>query len=265
MRNNIKVSVVTVAYNSERFIEETFKCIEKQTYKNIQYIVIDGGSTDGTIDLIKKYEHIIDYWISEPDTGMYNAINKGFQKADGAIYGYINSDDLYYDDAIECAVKEYIRNPYDLLYGHLNFFDENSAFLYDLKMPSFSKQMIAKQQRLPFNQQSAFWSRRAFEKYDGFDEKLKLAADFKFLYQVLLDDFLISKRIPKLLGKFRIHGESLSQVQKGNMDIETELTLKELGLLDNTALGVFNKKFVELLFKLFNWKKYIAYNLLKKL
>lgn len=264
MKRNVKVSIVTVSYNSEKFIEETFKCIENQTYSNIQYIVIDGGSTDGTIDLIKKYKHIIDYWISEPDTGMYNAINKGFKKATGELYGYINSDDLYYNDSIETAVKEYLKSPYDLSYGHLNFFDGESKHLYNLKTPPFSKNMIKMQQRLPFNQQAAFWSKKAFDKFGGFDEKLKLAADFKLLYQIFLDDRLISKRIPKLLGKFRIHGAALSQMQKKNMSIETNKILSELGILAITPKDKLQKKFVEFLFKIYNLNKYLQYNLLNK-
>jgi len=87
MKNKPLISIVTVVYNGEEFLEETIKSVVSQTYKNIEYIIIDGGSTDGTVDIIKKYEDKIDYWVSEPDSGIYDAMNKGIDKASGRVDG----------------------------------------------------------------------------------------------------------------------------------------------------------------------------------
>src|SRR4051812_41105410 len=92
------ISVITVVYNGAATLERTIKSVLKQTYKNIQYIIIDGRSNDGTIDIIKKYEKYISYWVSEPDKGIYDAMNKGVAAATGTLVGILNSDDYYVPD-----------------------------------------------------------------------------------------------------------------------------------------------------------------------
>lgn len=98
-----KISIVTVSYNMVNYIEDTILSVISQQYPNLEYIVIDGGSKDGTVDIIKKYEEWITYWISEPDNGMYDAIQKGFSKATGEIMAYINSDDKFHYNALFTA------------------------------------------------------------------------------------------------------------------------------------------------------------------
>lgn len=97
MKNNPLISVVTVSYNAVGTIEQTLLSVINQTYPNIEYIIIDGGSTDGTVDIIKKYADEIVYWISEPDKGIYDAMNKGIKKANGEWINFINAGDSYYD------------------------------------------------------------------------------------------------------------------------------------------------------------------------
>ncbi len=106
---NIKISIITTTYNSERFFEETIQSVIQQNYPNIEYIVIDGGSTDGTINLIKKYEKHISYWVSEPDKGIYDAINKGIKKATGHLVKIINSDDRLTKNSVKTAVSFYLK------------------------------------------------------------------------------------------------------------------------------------------------------------
>ena len=96
MNHHPKVSIVTACYNSEKYIEDCIKSIMRQTYDNVEHIIVDGGSTDGTLDIIKKYENQYNMrWISEKDNGMYDAITKGFRMASGEIYAWLNSDDMY--------------------------------------------------------------------------------------------------------------------------------------------------------------------------
>jgi glycosyltransferase involved in cell wall biosynthesis len=109
-RSEPLVSIITVVFNGERYLEETIKSVINQTYKNIEYIIIDGGSTDNTLNIIKKYEDKIDYWISEKDKGIYDAINKGIKLSRGELIGIINADDYYEIDVLEKVVSIYTKD-----------------------------------------------------------------------------------------------------------------------------------------------------------
>ncbi|MGR9107477.1 MAG: glycosyltransferase family 2 protein [Gammaproteobacteria bacterium] len=125
-----KVSIITPSYNQVRFLEQTILSVLHQNYPNIEYIVIDGGSTDGSVEIIKKYENHIDYWISEPDGGQSQAINKGMLQATGDIVAWLNSDDLYFPNAVSQAVEEFRRKPdLALFYGNCVFIDEHGKFI----------------------------------------------------------------------------------------------------------------------------------------
>ena len=123
----IKVSIVTVVYNGEDFLEETILSVINQTYKNIEYIIIDGGSTDSTLEIIKKYEEQLSYWVSEEDNGIYDAMNKGIEKANGDLIGIINADDWYNIDTVANIVNNYLRhNKPDILFGNMQLINENT-------------------------------------------------------------------------------------------------------------------------------------------
>ena len=118
MNKNFKISVITVTKNSEKFLEENINSLKNQTYQNFEHIIIDGKSTDGTVDIIKKHNEKIDYWISEPDKGLYDAMNKGIEVSTGDIIGILNSDDIYYSDALR-IVNHYFsqQENLDFLFG----------------------------------------------------------------------------------------------------------------------------------------------------
>ncbi len=116
------MSIITVVFNGEKFLEQTIQSVINQTYKNIEYIIIDGGSTDGTLDIIKKYKDKIDYWASEKDEGIYDAMNKGIKVAKGKYLAFINADDWYEDNALNHVFSAYSQNQnIDFFYGNLNF------------------------------------------------------------------------------------------------------------------------------------------------
>ena len=98
-------SIITVVYNNEKYLEETIKSVVNQKFQNFEYIIIDGGSSDKTLDIIKRYDSQIDYWISEKDKGIYDAFNKGMSLAKGDFIGIVNSDDTYFDNALEIIAK----------------------------------------------------------------------------------------------------------------------------------------------------------------
>lgn len=117
--DNSLISVITVSYNAVSTIEQTILSVINQTYSNIEYIIIDGGSTDGTIDIIRRYEDKIAYWVSEPDRGIYDAMNKGASKANGEYIAFLNSDDWYELDAVS-IIAQFADGKTDLISGIIN-------------------------------------------------------------------------------------------------------------------------------------------------
>ena len=105
------VSIITVVYNGEKYLQQTIDSVVNQSYRNIEFIIIDGGSTDGTLDIIKANEESVSKWISEPDEGLYDAMNKGIRLSRGEIIGMINSDDWYELDAVKIMVEAFLNNP----------------------------------------------------------------------------------------------------------------------------------------------------------
>jgi glycosyltransferase involved in cell wall biosynthesis len=121
---NLKISLITVAYNAQNTIDRCLESVVRQKFNNIQYIVIDGGSTDDTLKVIHKYKHKIDHLISEKDNGIYDAMNKGLKLADGDIIGTLNADDFFAEDEILRDVeKAFVENKISILYGDLDFVD----------------------------------------------------------------------------------------------------------------------------------------------
>ena len=117
-KNHFLISIITVVFNGEKYLEETIKSVINQTNKNFEYIIVDGGSTDRTLDIIKKYDQQIDYWISQEDKGIYDAFNKGLKLVSGDVIGIVNSDDTYNNECFE-IVKNYFKknDNLDFLFG----------------------------------------------------------------------------------------------------------------------------------------------------
>ena len=124
------VSIVTPSFNQAKFLEKTIISVLSQNYPNIEYMVIDGGSKDGSADIIRKYENKISYWVSENDKGQTDAINKGFKKAKGIYCSYLNSDDVLAPDSVTKIVNAFLKNPdAGVVYGDYTFIDENNRVL----------------------------------------------------------------------------------------------------------------------------------------
>lgn len=173
------VSVITVCLNSEKYIEQTIQSVINQTYDNIEYIIIDGGSTDKTLDIIRKYEERIDYWVSEPDKGIYDAMNKGISFADGEWVGIINSDDFYVKDTVKLVVEaSRTDKEAQLFYGNLIKLDSRESD--DLRNCRECKgQADNMLESLSLNHPTCFVSSKIYAKLK-FNTRFRIAADWDF-------------------------------------------------------------------------------------
>jgi glycosyltransferase involved in cell wall biosynthesis len=178
----MRVSIITPSFNQGEFIEQTIQSVLNQNHDDVEHIVIDGGSTDNTVSILKKYPHLI--WVSEKDSGQSNAINKGFKRATGEILAWLNSDDFYEENIFKSIVEYFGAHPdCMLLYGDITFVDRRGHLL-----TSFSGSTIdyTKLVECPdiVRQPSSFWRRQVVEECNGVDENLHLVMDFDFFLRI---------------------------------------------------------------------------------
>lgn len=205
--NYPKISIVTPSFNQGHFIEETILSVINQDYPNIEYILIDGGSTDNTIEIIKKYSDRIAYWVSEKDNGQSEAINKGFKVATGEIVGWLNSDDILMPGALT-SVMEYFSNhkEIDFLNGYTLVMDIQSKILYNYFILK-QKKWYAKHGVYYISQPSMFWKINLFDKIGYLKEDFHARMDQEFLIRILKNDCKIGQ-VKKILAGFRVHNAS---------------------------------------------------------
>ena len=202
------ITIITVVYNNEKTLERCIKSVLEQTYENIEYILIDGGSSDGTLDVIKKHEDAIDYYISEPDKGIYYAMNKGLGLASGDYIGILNSDDLYLGNAVNVSVNQIMTDHSDGSVAIANMYDSNGDILWKYKTLPFND--IAYLKRNPCNHQTLFLSREGYNLIGSFDTNLKFAADLNSEYLMIQNSLNIS-RIDKVIVDAYFEGGATEQ------------------------------------------------------
>ncbi len=203
-----KISIITPSYNQGHFIEETIISVLSQNYPNLEYIVIDGGSKDNTLDIIRKYESKLAYWVSEKDGGQSEAINKGFKRATGDIIAWLNSDDILLPGALHRVAEALTTGGYDLVNGQTVIIDENSNILtshFTLKQ----KKWYAKRGIYYVNQPAMFWKRAILEKVGYLKEDFHTEMDKELLIRIFENNYKIGK-LPRLLAGFRLHNTSKS-------------------------------------------------------
>ena len=204
----ILVSVLTPCYNSAKTIEKTLECIEKQTYQNIEYIIVDGGSTDDTLKIIEQHRSRLPKrftLISEKDNGIYDAMNKGIGLASGELIGIVNSDDWYEADTIEQIVKHYQGNPCEVVYGMQRTFlngKEKATFIYHHDF--LPEQMIT--------HPTCFVTKEAYQELGVFDLKYRSAADYDLMLRFWESKKVVFTPVYRVLSNFQLGGMSSSQV-----------------------------------------------------
>ncbi len=211
-----KVSIVTPSYNQGQFLEETIRSVLLQGYPNLEYVIIDGGSTDNSVEIIKKYEPWLTYWVSEPDRGQAHAINKGLKIASGNILAWINSDDLYVRQAIAKAVRFFVKNnTTDVLYGDCLYIDKDGEKIRYVKALPYSSVTLYVGS-IP--QPSTFFRKRVLSR-GLLDETLDCAFDYEYWLRLFKKYRFTYISTP--LSCFRLHETSKTVSQEVKMREET--------------------------------------------
>jgi glycosyltransferase involved in cell wall biosynthesis len=205
---NNRVSIITPSYNQADFLEETILSVLNQDYKNIEYIIIDGGSTDRSVEIIKKYERKITFWVSEKDNGQGDAINKGFSRATGDFLCWLNSDDIIYPEFITIRLDQFYRNPgIDLIYGDVDQGEKpGDTWLRKGAQTNFFSMLNSLD--IPIPQQSAIWRRKVLEVTGILDPKWHVLLDRDFFVRISKNHDILY--IPGSLAFFRTHKNSKS-------------------------------------------------------
>lgn len=203
------VSIVTPSYNQGDFIEETIRSVIAQDYPRIEHIVMDGGSTDKTLSILRKYEGRLE-WSSGRDKGQTDALNKGFGKAKGEVFAWLNSDDIYYPGAVSKAVAAFRANPgAKMVYGNGNYIDTRSGKIGEYPTLPFDYEELAESNYIC--QPSAFFTAEAFREAGGLDEGLDYVMDYDLWVRICRGSRAVY--IPELLGALRIHPASKTTAQ----------------------------------------------------
>jgi len=203
-KKKISVSIITPCLNSVGTIRDTIESVLNQTYAPAEYIIVDGGSTDGTLKIIKKYEPLFHgrlRYVSEKDNGIYDAMNKGIKMSRGKLIGIINSDDYYEKEAVEQAVLHMSEEDCQVIYGYLRIIEKTGTVRYArVTHESLPKKMIG--------HSTCFVTRETYKQYGLFLEGLKVTADYELMLRLYRSNKVVFHLIPSVLANFRTGGAS---------------------------------------------------------
>jgi len=211
-----RISIVTPSFKQAEYLEETILSVLNQGYPNIEYIVIDGGSSDGSVEIIRKYEKHLSYWITEPDRGQADALVKGFKRATGEIFSWLCSDDLYKPGALWVAAGAFLNIPaLDVFYGDTEYVypdgttRRKNRVAYEYSIMRYFN-LIA--------QPSSFFSRASYERAGGLDPSLQYAMDYDLFLRMGSEARCVN--VPLVLSSYRLHSESKTVSQAEQFSAE---------------------------------------------
>jgi glycosyltransferase involved in cell wall biosynthesis len=197
------VSIVTPSYNQARYLEHTIRSVLDQDYPNLEYIIVDGGSTDGSVDIIKRYANNLAWWTSEKDMGQTDAINKGFNRAHGDILAWLNSDDTYEPNAISEAVRYLLDHPeIGLVYGDTNYINEEGRVLgrFPAAQTNYTR---LRRGYVHIPQQASFWRADLWHEVGPLDPSFYFAMDYDLWVRLAARAPI--HYLPRLWANFRLH------------------------------------------------------------
>ena len=263
-----RITLVTAVYNGARYIEDTIRSIVSQRYPNLEYFIVDGGSTDGTVEIIRKYESEITGWISEPDKGVYDALNKGFARSTGEIMGWLNASDMLHANALFTVAGVFLS------FGEVQWITGRPTLIGEEGWPSVAKD-LRRWSRYRFvaganrhvQQESTFWRRSLWERAGGAcSTEFRAEGDFELWVRFFRSAELYT--VDALIGGWRNHGDGLSRsdlkIYDGNCELiidreltamrsrgESELFCKLIGVLKHTRFvrGIWSRLAVEALYR----------------
>ena len=198
MKKSLKISIITVCYNSVEYFEEAIESVLSQDYDNFEFIIIDGGSTDGTLDIIRKYEDRLVYWVSEPDNGLYDAMNKGIAKASGDVVGMINSDDYYLPGAFKKVAAAFENKSLDdnIFWGDIMYGDKRVSGWRDWN--------VTRGAFAPHP--SMFCPKKIYDRIGTYSMDYKILADYDFMYRAVNYHHIKHIYLPETIAFFRLGG-----------------------------------------------------------
>ena len=204
----MKFSIITVSLNSLDTIEDCIKSVVNQSYKNIEYIIIDGGSTDGTLDIIRKYASKISFWITEKDNGIYDAMNKGIELTTGDVVGFLNSDDMFYDSRVVERIVNAFEKDIDCIYGNLIYISRSNIKKITRRWISNEfKEGLFEKSWTPAHP-TFYCRKKVYDRYGAYRLDFNIASDVELMYRFLQKYRLRSKFINYYIVKMRNAGVS---------------------------------------------------------
>lgn len=213
-----RITVVTPSFNQAAFLERTICSVLDQRYPNLEYIIVDGGSTDGSVEIIRKYADHLAWWVSEPDRGQSHAINKGLRRSTGDWVGWQNSDDVYFPGAFVQHAEAARRWPSaELIIGDMQLIDENDHLIRGLRFvrPTYKSLLV---EGMVLTNQAAFWRRSLHERIGWLDEALHYGFDYDWFLRVLRNSDR-GRHVPSYWGGLRYHeATKTSNSQLGFME-----------------------------------------------
>jgi len=233
----MKVSIITACYNREKTIATAIESVSAQSYDNIEYIIIDGASKDKSMDVINQYKSQIDIILSEKDTGIYNALNKGIKRSSGDIIGLLHSDDLFYDkDIIGKIVDVFANSDADIVYANGMYVDEKKIDV----VKRVYKAKLFKKKYLYFGwiplHTTIFVKKEVFEKYGLYREDFKIASDYEISLRWFQNNLLKKVFLDCWVVKMRLGGKSTDLTQQKLKSSEDLKIIKEYNLLGKSTL-----------------------------
>jgi glycosyltransferase len=210
----MRISIITVVYNNAKTLAGAIESVLSQSYNNIEYIIVDGNSNDGTTDIIHKYENRLSYWVSEPDKGMYDALNKGILKASGDIIGILHSDDLFDHPSVVSEIASVFDSTHcDAVYGDLVYVsrDDPSKIIRYWKSKPFMTKLLRKGWMPPHP--TLFIRKEWYDQLKGFDISFPVAADYELMIRFLSSGKLKCEYLPQIITRMRVGGKSNKNIK----------------------------------------------------